>query len=314
MALATLRSLDCFRGKTLAKKIPELRRYRVFDDILLLISESEEAAEHLHTYMKGLAVPEDSLAEATLRLAVFNAPHNHLILCSPEVGFVDRQPSRAMAYISFRRFLRILTFREKYSYYPLHACCVADETDRAILLCGPCGCGKTSLTAGLLQRGFRFAGDDQAYLCENGSVVSFPVGSSVSDRAFLTFPELQPLRFPNCRFRGPDGWEWTVNYGEAFKSVPAHVPLQISQFYFINAAFGTKSSVHRCEPDDAMWHFLNSRHADRRLISPLQNTYPEIHSLHLSMMQRLRQQAEFFQVFNGDEQATADLISHAATT
>jgi hypothetical protein len=289
--------------------VASLTQYRLFDENILLMSEIPSLEIHLTTFLKGLALAEDCWKETTIRLAFFNAPKSHTVLCCPEVGFVDVVPIDTRAYLTFRSLMRILAFNGKYPHYPLHACCVADKQGRAILIAGMPTAGKTSLTAALLQRGFSFAGDDQAYLLEDGTVLSFPVGSGVSENTFGLIPELEPLRSSHCRFRVPQGWEWTVYYGDIFPSVPAYVPLEVSNLFFVTPNFGSESRVNACTPEAAIWHFLNARHVDRRAMAPLGESDPQTYDRSLRLVQTLCRKAGFYEVLNGDLHATADLIA-----
>lgn len=287
---------------------PQLKQYRIFDETLLLMSEVRPLTAHLDAYVKGLSIPPEHFRQTTLRFAVFNAPRRQAILCCPEVGFVHLCPQDTLAYMRFRRFLRNFTFDSRYSHYPFHACCVVGPDGRAALLAGAPTAGKTSLTAALLQRGFRFAADDQVYLQTDGQVVSYPVGSSVSERTFALIPELRPFQCPDCRFRGPQGWEWTVYYGDVFSSVPAYTAFRVSHLFFVTPNFGGESVVTECSPDAAVWHFLNYRHVDKNHIIPLSMCDPENYDMSFGIMRTLASSARFFSVANGDLHVTADII------
>lgn len=287
---------------------PQLKQYRIFDETLLLMSEVRPITAHLDAYLKGLSIPREHFKHTTLRFAVFHAPKHQVVLCCPEAGFVHLCPQDTLAYMRFRRFLRNFTFNTRYSHYPFHACCVVGPDGRAALLAGAPTAGKTSLTAALLQRGFRFAADDQVYLQTDGQVVSYPVGSSVSERTFALIPELRPFQCPDCRFRGPQGWEWTVHYGDVFSSVPAYTAFRVSHLFFVTPNFGGESVVTECSPDAAVWHFLNYRHVDKNHIIPLPMCDPENYDMSLGIMRTLASSARFFSVANGDLHVTADII------
>jgi hypothetical protein len=75
---------------------------------------------------------------------------------------------------------------------PLHASCIA-LNDRAVVLCGDSGAGKTSLAYACARRGWQFLADDAAHIVRSShdhSVVGRPYTIRFRESARCLFPEL----------------------------------------------------------------------------------------------------------------------------
>jgi len=75
---------------------------------------------------------------------------------------------------------------------PLHASCIA-LNDRAVVLCGDSGAGKTSLAYGCARRGWQYLADDAAHIVRSSndhSVVGRPYTIRFRESARCLFPEL----------------------------------------------------------------------------------------------------------------------------
>jgi hypothetical protein len=75
---------------------------------------------------------------------------------------------------------------------PLHASCIA-LNDRAVVLCGESGAGKTSLAYACARRGWRYLADDAAHIVRSSrdhSVVGRPYTIRFRESARWLFPEL----------------------------------------------------------------------------------------------------------------------------
>jgi hypothetical protein len=82
------------------------------------------------------------------------------------------------------------------SVAPIHAACLASNAS-GVLLAGPSGTGKSTLSITLARLGYRFLGDEWTYLAENNGEVlawSFPVPVKLLPDAVTYFPELSSYR------------------------------------------------------------------------------------------------------------------------
>lgn len=91
-------------------------------------------------------------------------------LAHAEICF-DR-PDRDTAWILTRPLLTIAVMEllRRRDLYPLHAACLASR-DSGVLICGPSGSGKSSLTLALLGAGLDFLGDDLVFVRETDAGV-----------------------------------------------------------------------------------------------------------------------------------------------
>jgi hypothetical protein len=86
----------------------------------------------------------------------------------------------------------------------LHAAALVDREDRAFLLAAPSGCGKSSLTLGLLERGYRFLSDDAAPLdTETGTIAPYPRRLALRHGGSAPFS-----RQVRSRLDSPDAVHW----------------------------------------------------------------------------------------------------------
>lgn len=284
--------------------------YRIFHDRILLHCESAAMAAHIRCFLRHLEVSDAEDVPITARWAIFNAPQDHVLICCPEVGVAKCVPINPSGWLVWRRlFMHFAVFSER-PQYPVHACCVADSAGRAAVISGTSNAGKTSLTAALLQRGYRFASDDYAIFREDGALMSLPIGSTVSETTFRLLPELGVLRSPVCRFRTQAGWEWTVNYGDLFPTVPAFEPLDAAWFFFVTPGFGGETAITECEREEALWHFQAARMPDLRMVRRLSDLDHAYYNASLRIAKTVASGARFFRVTNGSLNATADLMAH----
>ena len=268
-------------------------------------------ARHIHCFLKNLEVPFEEDAPVTARWAIFNAPRDHVVICCPEVGVAKCVPRDPSGWLVWRRLFMHFAMQSELPRYPVHACCVADGAGRAAVISGTSNAGKTSLTAALLQRGYRFACDDYAVFREDGALLALPIGSTLSEKTFRLLPVLQPLRSAYCRFRTPRGWEWTVNYGDLFPAVEAFQPLEAACFFFVTPGFGGESSIRECPREEALWHFQAARMPDPRMVKRLGDLDHAYYDASLEIAKTLAAKARFFRVRNGSLDATADLMADA---
>jgi hypothetical protein len=289
-------------------RAPSVRQYRIFDEYLLVMSESNVMSEQIHTFLQTLEVREPAWSRATLRLMVFQAPRAHVVLCCPEAGVAKVFPAGREAWAGFRRFLLNFCVSKSHGFYPMHACAVGNRQNEAALLSGTTMAGKTTLTAELLRRGYKFLCDDTAQLTDRGEVIAFPTGSTISERTFQFVPELGVLRSETCRVGSHKDREWVVNFGAVFPTAPAYEPVAVSAFFFITAAFGEESKLEVCSRDEAVWHFQNARMSDRLILPPLIQGAAPAYYQSFQVGQKCLERAPFFTVRNGNIADTADWI------
>lgn len=278
--------------------------YDVFDQPLSVYCESSDFFFHINTYLKSV-LRVDMDATPSARLLVFDAPHGRLLMCSPELGLVSECITPTSAYVVYRRMIRMLMALEDRKSYLLHGCCVSNNKMQAIVLVGAAGAGKTSLTGALLQRGLLFACDDYTYITETGHVNVFPVASAISRRTFNLIPELQKMRIPQCRFRAPQGWEWTVFYGDVFPYVPAYTKLSVSHVFFLSPNFGRESSVIDMHNRDVQFRLYEAKHNTpwKYEVEDVSQREREVRAV-----TSLIKTARFFEARNGNIQDLADII------
>jgi hypothetical protein len=290
----------------------EIAAYRIFDDILVVLCEAPEMGVHMHCFLKGLAIENEEIVAPTARLAVFDAPKRQVLLCCPELGLALVQPLGLRAWIAFRRvFLRLIA-RTQEEQYMLHASSVAFGNGNAAVIAGNSDAGKTSTVIALLQRGYRFVGDDYAvFTLQDGKMRALPIGVTITAATLGMFPELEVLRQDACKFYCQKQWQWTVNLGDIFPKVSASAEFMPTHFFFLEVDFGKESSLQECDRDQALWALQQHRAVFPPLLPPLSMHSAEYRSRCYSFAKELTQRARFFCVTNGDIQHTADLICRA---
>jgi len=120
--------------------------------------------------------------------------HNVVVPLEGELIFLLRdRPS--MAYYTTMNLFDGLVVRLRCYYTCLHAATVSSDA-RAVILCGAARCGKTSLTANLVARGFDYSADDVTLLERKGlAVAAFPRAINVREE----YQELAPVLLAGAR-------------------------------------------------------------------------------------------------------------------
>jgi hypothetical protein len=76
--------------------------------------------------------------------------------------------------------IALMELLERRGRYSLHAACLARD-GRGLLLAGPTGSGKSTLTLALLRAGLEFVADDTVFLTPAGDVLGFPDAVAIRD-------------------------------------------------------------------------------------------------------------------------------------
>lgn len=285
--------------------------YTLFSHTLAVMSEVPDLAEHIHCFTKRFERAEDGGGQHFIRLAIFQSRRNHVMFCCPELGFHASSPQGMPAWITYRRVFGKLALGMGRPHYVLHASCVADPDGRAILVSGESDSGKTSTLLALLQRGYRYAGDDYAIIgLDDGRLRALPVGVTVTDATFAMFPSIGPLRSDTCKFHCQEEWQWTINPSDLYETVSPFAELDIRGVFFLHPAFGSVSRIESCPSEEALWRLQSGEMELPTLNGPKQwrPVNPRLLEKRIAFARDLVQKAAFFNVTNGDVQQTADLI------
>ena len=279
-------TMDTPQNSTLLQE--GLRAYRIFDDRIVIMSESEELSMHMHQFLKLLEIPCAEPARETIRLAVFVAPQNQFLLCCPEMGVADRVAGPRPAWMSFRRLFMDIVMNEYRPHFCMHASCVATRDGRAAVIAGSSDSGKTSILIGLLKQGYLLASDDYTPLhLSDGQIRALPVGVTASDQTFDMFSDLEDLKSPACRFRAGGQYQWTINLGDKFPSVAPYAPLAPTHLFFIKPAFGKESKIYRVATEEACWRMQESHLAAPPTIPPFGSLSEEYREQVLALSKRM---------------------------
>ena len=107
--------------------------------------------------------------------------------------------------------LGLMELLERRGRYALHAGCLAHE-GRGVLVAGPTGSGKSTLTLALVRAGLGFVSDDIVFLTEDGRALGFADAAGVTDDGAQRFGlEAAPKAegFPKRLIRLEDAFETT---------------------------------------------------------------------------------------------------------
>jgi hypothetical protein len=91
--------------------------------------------------------------------------------------------------------ISLMELLERRGRFSLHAGCLAHD-GRGVLLAGPTGAGKSTLTIALVRAGLQFVSDDVVFLAHDGDgvrVLGFPDDIGVTDATAARFQELAPV-------------------------------------------------------------------------------------------------------------------------
>jgi hypothetical protein len=143
----------------------------------------------------------------------------------------------------------------------LHAACLIRD-ERALIICGPPGVGKTTLSLVLEKVGFRYAGDDLCRVTPNGHVRGIPLPRSFKSGAWRLAAELDPAFGATAISRRPDGRKVRflppIQYDE--RCVPTGMVV------FLERRNRDPLHIRRLTETDALGRLVASSHApDRKM-------------------------------------------------
>lgn len=143
----------------------------------------------------------------------------------------------------------------------LHAACLI-RNGRALIICGPPGAGKTTLSLVLEKAGFTYAGDDVTRLARNGYVRGIALPRSFKSGAWRLAATLDPAFETTVISQRPDGRKVRflkpVQYDE--RCVPTGMAV------FLERGNGDLPRIRRLSDTDALGRLVASSHApDHRM-------------------------------------------------
>ncbi len=135
----------------------------------------------------------------------------------------------------------------------LHAACLA-RGDRALLLCGNPGAGKTTLTLALVDSGFDFAGDDVTLLDSGGRSIGLPFAPAVKRGAWSVLASCCPEILAAPDYRRPDGMR--VRYPAPRIATPSP-PRPVGWVVLLDRQADVAAHLESLGPDDALRGLLD---------------------------------------------------------
>lgn len=174
-----------------------LRRYEIAQQSCRLTLFAPELESWVYPVLSHLEVPDPGNLANVIDIAVLKDGHRYIVAENGQALFRCKGPHEVTPYTQHLVFNRSL---RKAGYdVAFHAAGVSDG-ERALLLPGSAGSGKTSLTAALLHAGYQYLSDDVVFLRKGkpdleGLPYSLGIkeGSALSHLSSL-FPEIG-----NCR-------------------------------------------------------------------------------------------------------------------
>jgi hypothetical protein len=212
-------------------------------------------------------------------------------------GFDGRQLYLATHPLATVSLMELFERRGRFS---LHAACLA-RGDEGVLLAGPTGSGKSTLTLALLRAGLQFVSDDVIFLervpAGGVRVLGFPDAVGVTADTAARFPELAgaplDIGFP----------KWLVRIEDAFPAAPAPLRCTPRALVFPHVVRDRAGELRALDPKEA-W---------LRLVPDVLLTHPAATSAHLQAIAALLGEIRCYELASGTDlahgaQLVADLL------
>jgi len=289
---------------------PVSHTYRLFDQHMLVLCESQPMIEHINRFMWPLEI-QDGIRDS-IRVAIFqeDTPRGPAIqVCSPELQFWRNEPLGLGSWVSFRHVCLHMILARTHPHFVAHGSAVADKDGRAMLIVGAANTGKTSVMLGLLRRGWRYVVDDYSVVrFSDGRLRALTMGCTVSQDTFVMFPELEDMKSPQCHFVSDGSDQWTINPCDRFASVAQDDALEIAHIFILHPNHGGESRIESCEPSWAMWLLQHRRF---ETIPRIAEPDPRREEQEYRLLRGLTERVPCHHVTNGDIMTTVSLIEDA---
>lgn len=291
---------------------PSIVSYRVFDESLLILSESEKLSHHIDTYMSPL---KSSVVPPSARFMILECGNTaSFALVCPEQKMARILEDFSDAWIAFRRMFMRLVFAPSQRRVIFHAAAIACGEHAATLIIGHSSSGKTSTLIGLLGEGFRLICDDYCGIdTGTGQVTSLPVGATVSEKTLELFPHLRQHTSSTSSFTFNNETEYTVNLSQAFEFVSPYSDTPISHIFFLYPEFGSKSQLEACDTAQANWELNNGVFNSRSLTPTFSSDSIAFQRKCMDVSKTLADQAKCFRLRNGSVYETVSIICETVT-
>lgn len=286
--------------------------YRILDARITIASEVDALSQHIECLLRPLRAADS--APPDYRLFIFDGAGGlHATqLCCPELPMNVHAESLTEAWRAFRKIYARIALGQGHPKYTLHCAAVTDANGNTGLIIGGQNAGKTCVALGLLRKGFVYVSDDYGCISlETGLLRALPVGCTVNEHIFRTYPELQPLRSELCKFRYEREWQWTIQPADLY---PTALPSQLfrpTHFFFLYGDHGAKSSIKPIGPEDALWRLHFGCFTSPTATPPAMYSSLEYQERTYELARGFLEEARFFKVVNGDIRSTTDLIAAA---
>lgn len=188
-----------------------MRAYRFFDRVVVVESDTQAVASVLDAVYDRQRLPRVPDAAAAVRVTVTTSPTGSTITVA---GRTVRVPDASQVAHYVHLVLVNAAAAVTEDFLVLHAGAVASH-DRAAVLVGASGWGKTTLTMELVRRGWRLLTDDFAPLTADGIVEPFVRRVNVTQRSMALLDLADPG--PSPRLVGFDrAPKWMLNIDDVF--------------------------------------------------------------------------------------------------
>jgi hypothetical protein len=246
------------------------------------------------TLEAGVEGTDTSLA----RLFPERVVRDHLVLPTHgDLVYVLRDRELMAYYTTMSLFSSVvISLRRRYAC--VHAATVSRD-GRAVILCGAARCGKTSLTALLIARGYDYSSDDVTLLGRDSlEVMPFPRALNVRDEYFELMPALLAGARRVGRFRVADQERLIVEL-----SKPARESVQPAAVCFPSYDTGQVAELTELSKADAVAGLMQNR------FHPLGEQADSEIGLDLSALAELAERCACYRLRFSDPVAASDLVA-----